>query len=120
MALFFCLRVDGQSQELQQLQLDMEKLAQLKLLLSNLQSTTRALTKSYQDILAIGQSNFDLHQQYINGLLQVSPALQAGPVIGRTQALQAQVVSDGRELISALQGAKTFSGAELDQVIQAC
>ena len=66
----------GQSQEAKQLLLNVEKLAQLKLMLSHMKTGYQILEKGYTSIKNISQGNFNLHRDFLDGLLQVSPAVK--------------------------------------------
>ncbi len=66
----------AQSDEIQQLVLNVEKLAQLKEILSNLEKSYRILEGGYQTIKGLSEGNFKLHQVFLDRLLEVSPVVQ--------------------------------------------
>lgn len=65
----------AQSAEVQQLLLDVTKLAQFKQILKDLQTSYAVLNKGYRTIKDIAAGNFNLHEAFIDGLLVVNPAL---------------------------------------------
>jgi hypothetical protein len=60
----------------EQLELDIQKLAQLKTILQDMYNAYTILDKGYSDIKNIVQGNFNLHKAFLDGLLAVSPAVQ--------------------------------------------
>jgi hypothetical protein len=82
MLLFFvttlscCGYANAQSYEAQQLLLDWEKLMQLKEILNDLYKGYDILSKGYTAVKDISRGNFDLHKDFLDGLLQVSPVVK--------------------------------------------
>src|SRR4051812_4125515 len=74
--LFASTQSKAQEQEIQQLLLDVEKLAQLKNILTDLKKGYEILSGGYQTIKNISEGNFNLHQTFLDGLLQVSPVVR--------------------------------------------
>ncbi|HXH99301.1 MAG TPA: hypothetical protein VNI52_03465 [Sphingobacteriaceae bacterium] len=66
----------AQSTEVQQLLLNYEKLNQLKNILSDMKKGYQIVSKGYSTIKNISESNFNLHDAFINGLMSVSPAIK--------------------------------------------
>lgn len=67
--------VKAQSAEVQQLLLDVTKLAQFKEILKDLQTSYRVLHKGYSTVKNLAEGNFNLHEVFIDGLLIVNPSL---------------------------------------------
>ena len=63
----------SQSQEAQQLLLNWEKLTQFKKILKDMYAGYKIVYKGYTTIKDISEGNFDLHRDFLDGLLQVSP-----------------------------------------------
>src|SRR5580693_10710952 len=81
LALFFGLefipvKSEAQAYELARLILDIEKLLQLKNILSDLYKGYEILTTGYNAIKSISEGNFSLHKAFLDGLLLVSPAVK--------------------------------------------
>lgn len=103
-----------QSQEAQQLLLDVEKLAQFKQILSDLKKGYQILSGGYEAIKNISQGNFNLHQTFLDGLLQVSPAVQKYERIKDIINYQLRIVKVGKEAYSNFKGDKNFAVDEID------
>ncbi len=69
-------RLSAQSQEAEQLLLNVEKLAQLKQILSDLKKGYQIVSSGYNTFKNISEGNFNLHQAYLDGLMQVSPTVR--------------------------------------------
>jgi hypothetical protein len=76
LALGFRNDISGQSQEVQQLLLNVEKLAQFREILSQMEKGYEVLSTGYNTIKEISQKSFDLHKAYLDGLLAVSPSVK--------------------------------------------
>jgi hypothetical protein len=70
------LPVKAQSQEIQQLLLNYEKLTQLKNILTDMKKGYQVVSNGYTAIKDISEGNFNLHDAFIEGLLSVSPAIK--------------------------------------------
>lgn len=66
----------AQAEELAQLLLDIEKLAQFKQILSDLKKGYEILNGGYNTIKNISEGNFSLHKTFLDGLMAVSPAVK--------------------------------------------
>ena len=62
--------------KLQQLLLDVEKLAQFKQIFSDLKKGYEIVVSGYSTVKNISQGNFNLHKTFLDGLMQVSPAVR--------------------------------------------
>jgi len=65
----------AQSEEVQQLLLNVEKLAQLKSILSDMKAGYEIVHKGYGAVRDISEGSFSLHEAFLRGLLEVSPAV---------------------------------------------
>jgi hypothetical protein len=68
-------RVKAQSADLTQLIMDIEKLTQLKGILSDMKQGYDIVNGGYNQVRQIADGNFSLHSTFLNGLLLVSPAV---------------------------------------------
>ncbi len=73
---FFFGQTMAQSTEVQQLLLNIEKLSQLKKILSNMKKGYEIVSNGYNTIKDISKGNFNLHQDFLDGLLQISPTVR--------------------------------------------
>ncbi|SJZ83737.1 hypothetical protein [Sediminibacterium ginsengisoli] len=75
--------VFSQSQEMEQLKLNLEKLAQLKLMLSQAKQGYQTLANGYNAVRDAAKGNFNLHKGYLDDLLQVSVKVRNTPGLKR-------------------------------------
>jgi hypothetical protein len=66
----------AQAQELEQLALDIQKLAQLKKTLQNMIKGIEVLMAGYNKVKQVTSGNYSLHEAFLDGLLQVSPEVR--------------------------------------------
>ena len=104
----------GQSQEVQQLLLDVEKLTQFKQILSDLKKGYEILSGGYEAIKNISQGNFNLHQTFLDGLLQVSPAVQKYERIADIIKYQLRIVKEYKAAFNQFKSDKNFTLDEID------
>jgi cell fate (sporulation/competence/biofilm development) regulator YmcA (YheA/YmcA/DUF963 family) len=71
-----CRIAIAQSQEAQQLLLNVEKLARLKSILSKMKQGYQVISQGYDKVKALSQGNFNVHKTFLDGLLQVSPIVR--------------------------------------------
>jgi len=91
---FGCATGFGQSQAMQQLEMDIQKLAALKSMLSEMSQGYNTLAKGYDDIKNISQGNFDLHKAFLDGLLKVSPVVRQYKKAADIVTMQLQLVQE--------------------------
>ncbi len=104
----------GQSQEAKQLLLNVEKLAQLKLMLSHMKNGYQILHKGYTSIKNISEGNFSLHRDFLDGLLQISPAVRKYAKVADIIHFQIKIVKESKMALAEFKGNKQFSIAEID------
>ena len=68
--------VSAQAAELQQLVLDIEKLSQLKKILTDMKTGYDIVSKGYGTVKDLTEGNFNLHEAFLNGLFIVNPRLR--------------------------------------------
>ncbi len=69
-------KLTAQSNELVQLTLNIEKLAQFRQILSDMKKGYQILSTGYNAVKDLSQGNFTLHQVFLDGLMQVSPTVR--------------------------------------------
>ena len=111
--LFTAKPVFCQSQEAKQLLLDVEKLAQFKQILSDLKQGYQILSGGYEVIKNISQGNFNLHQTFLDGLLQVSPVVQKYERIKDIINYQLRIVKEYKSAFSQFKSDKNFTPDEI-------
>jgi hypothetical protein len=73
--LLFAAGARAQTADLTQLILDIEKLTQLKGILTDMKEGYTIINGGYNEVKSIADGNFNLHATFLNGLLMVSPAV---------------------------------------------
>lgn len=104
---------NAQVQELAQLALNIEKLAQFKQFLSDLKKGYEIVFKGYTVIRNISEGNFSLHDAFLDGLLQISPAVKKYQRIGDIISLQLRLVKEYKTSYSMFKRNEWFTVAEI-------
>jgi hypothetical protein len=69
-------KLSAQSEEVQQLLLNVEKLAQFKQILSDMKKGYQVISTGYSTIKDLSQGNFNLHKTFLDGLMVVSSSVK--------------------------------------------
>ncbi len=69
-------KASAQADEIAQLVLNIEKLAQFKQILSDMKKGYQILEGGYNTVRNISQGNFSLHKAFLDGLMEVSPTVR--------------------------------------------
>jgi hypothetical protein len=103
----------AQAQEMQQLILDIEKLTQMKGILSDMKTGYQIYQQGYGTISNLSKGNFDLHNVFITGLMSVSPAVRNYGRIAEILANEASLISEYKRESSLFHQSGSFSVSEL-------
>jgi hypothetical protein len=106
-------RVAAQVQELQQLKLDLEKLAQFKLILSQMKQGYQTLQNGYNAVRDVSKINFDLHKSYLDGLLAVNPVVKQSPMVREISDSRVEVSKSFESAVVQFQKSGLISVSEL-------
>ena len=106
--------VFSQSQEAQQLLLNVEKLAQLKQILKDLYKGYEIVSKGYNTIKDISQGNFNLHEAFLDALMQVSPAVKKYKRVADIITSQSMLVKEYKSAFSRFRKANLFNEKEIN------
>jgi hypothetical protein len=106
----------AQSAEVQQLLLNIQKLAQLKKILSNMKTGYQIVSGGYNTIKDISKGNFNLHQTFLDGLVQVSPAVRKYRRIGEIISMQGQLVKEYKSAFRRFEASNLFNANEIGYV----
>jgi len=107
-------RSHAQTQEVTQLILNLEKLRQLRKTLQELKKGYDILFEGYTKIRDISRGNFKLHQAFLDGLLQVSPAVKNYGRIKDIVQMQLAIAAECRAAPGRLAASGSLSAKELD------
>ena len=118
MVFFFCLvstKVSSaQVQEMQQLILDIEKLTQLKGILSDMKTGYQIYQQGYGSISQLSKGNFDMHSVYLNGLLSINPTVKNYGRVAEIITQQVSLISEYKSAYKQFQQSGSFSVSELN------
>jgi hypothetical protein len=112
--LFLSPKATAQVQELKQLALNIEKLAQFRTILKDMKEGYEILTKGYNTVKDLTKGNFDLHKTFLDALLQISPAVRNYKRVGDIIDYQIQIVQDCGRHRNKLQASGLFAAEELN------
>lgn len=104
----------AQSYEAEQLLLDVQKLSQLKQMLADLKKGYEIVYKGYTTIKDISQGNFNLHQVFLDGLLEVGPAVRNYKKVAEIISLQLKIVSEYKSAFNQFKQNGKFTPDEID------
>src|SRR6266496_3260013 len=110
---FSCLTLKAQSYELQQLLLDWEKLTQLKEILNDLYKGYEILSNGYTAIKDISEGNFDLHKDFLDGLLQVNPVIKNYKRVADIVYYQTLILKNATTSLKNFKSSDLFSEDEI-------
>jgi len=118
MVFFFCLVAtkvaSAQVQEMQQLILDIEKLTQLKGILSDMKTGYQIYQQGYGSISQLSKGNFDLHSVYLNGLLSINPTVKNYGRVAEIITQQVSLISEYKSAYKQFQQSGSFTVSELN------
>jgi hypothetical protein len=112
-----CENCFSQSQDLKQLELDIQKLAQLKSMLSEMSRGYSILDKGYGSIKDLSQGNYNLHKTYLDKLLDVSVSVKNNPKTASVMNLQAQIAAVCASSQQMVNQSTAFNGNEKTSLI---
>jgi hypothetical protein len=104
------------SDDIQQLLLDVEKLSQLKQILTEMYQEYTMLYNGYEKIKGLSQGTFSLHKVYLDGLLLVSPSVSSYWKVADIVLKEANLVSNYQAASAYFRGSGLFSSQELDGI----
>jgi hypothetical protein len=103
----------AQSEEAQQLLLNVEKLAQLKQILTDLKKGYTIVSTGYNTIKNISQGNFNLHKTFLDGLLAVSPRVKNYKKVGEIINFQISIVKEYKSAFNRFKSDGNFSTGDI-------
>jgi hypothetical protein len=106
-------RGNAQSTEIQQLLLNVEKLSQLKNILTDMKRGYTIISTGYNSVKNIAQGNFSLHDVFLNGLCLVSPEVKKYHKIADIISAQAALVSEYKSAFKRFNSSGNFNASEL-------
>lgn len=106
----------AQAEEIAQLLLNVEKLSQLKQILSDLEKGYRILNGGYNTIKSISQGNFSIHKIFLDGLMEVSPAVRRYYKVAEIVDYQIRLVKEYKAAQNSFMRSGLYTVEELDYI----
>ncbi len=106
-------KANAQAEELQQLALNIEKLAQFKQILSDLKKGYEIVSKGYGTVRDISQGNFNLHKTFLDGLYIVSPEVRKYRRAAQIVNYQLALVKEYKVAYSRFKNNRLFDTQEI-------
>ncbi|MBC8986666.1 TerB family tellurite resistance protein [Pedobacter sp. N36a] len=106
--------VKAQSTEVQQLLLNVEKLSQLKNILTDMKKGFSVISGGYDAIKNISKGNFTLHEVFMDGLLLVRPEVKKYRRVADIITYQKKIVTEYKLAYDRFRSAGNFNLSELD------
>ena len=104
----------AQSDEAQQLLLNVEKLAQFKQILSDMKKGYQIVVTGYSTIKNLSQGNFNLHKTFLDALMEVSPAVRKYKKVADIINDQILIVKEYKNAFSRFKKDNNFNPDEID------
>ncbi|MFH6936378.1 TerB family tellurite resistance protein [Flavobacterium sp. FlaQc-30] len=106
-------KVTAQKQEIQQLILNIEKLAQFKQILKDMKKGYEILSGGYNTVKDLSEGNFSLHETFLDALMQVSPTVKNYKRIGDIVNYQVVLVKEYKSAFNRFRDSKNFNPEEI-------
>ena len=106
-------KVTAQEQEMQQLILNIEKLAQFRQILKDMKKGYEILNGGYNTVKKISQGNFSLHETFLDALMQVSPTIRNYRRVGDIVNYQVLLVKEYKAAFNRFKNSGNFNPDEI-------
>ncbi len=106
----------AQLSDIEQLKLNIEKLMQMKMMLSSMYDGYRTLASGYNQVTKYTEGNFELHQQFLDELLQVSSPVKNYPHVQTVKENQAALIAETGSAYLSFFKSGLFKAEELTNI----
>jgi hypothetical protein len=103
----------AQTADLTQLILDIEKLTQLKGILSDMKTGYTIIDGGYNEVKSIASGNLNVHTTFLNGLMMVSPAVAKYGKVAEIVLEQGYIVTEYEQYYKQFSSSGHFNSDEL-------
>jgi len=100
--------------DIQQLLLDVEKLSQLKQILTQTYQEYKVLQQGYEKIKGLSEGTFSLHKAFLDGLLDVNPAVRSYNKVGDIIDKESNLLKGYQTASSQFRTNRLFTTEELE------
>jgi hypothetical protein len=107
-------RAVAQSQETEQLLLNVEKLSQLKNILSDMKHGYTVISNGYNSVQHIAKGNFSLHEVFLDGLMLVNPEIKKYRRVADIISYQKNIITEYKSAFNRFKSSSNFSVEEID------
>jgi hypothetical protein len=107
------LRAQSVADDTEQLLLDVQKLAQLKQILSEMYQAYTITHQGYESIKSLSQGTFSLHKAFLDGLLLVNPGVASYWKVADIVNKEIALVKEAQSANSYLKSTGQFNSTEL-------
>ncbi|MBF9252132.1 TerB family tellurite resistance protein [Pontibacter sp. 172403-2] len=108
------LKANAQADEIAQLLLNVEKLAQFKQILSDMKKGHQIVSTGYDTVKDLSKDNFSLHKNFLDGLMQVSPTVRNYKKVADIIDYQILLVKEYKNAFNRFKQDNNFTTQELD------
>lgn len=106
-------KLSAQSEEVQQLLLNIEKLAQFKQILSDMKKGYQVISTGYSAVKNLSEGNFNLHKTFLDGLMMVSPSVKKYKRIADIINTQIMIVKEYKNAFNRFKQDGNFNAEEI-------
>lgn len=110
-------RAQAQVQEAIQLALNIEKLNQLRQILSNMYKAYTIISNGYNKVKDITSGNYKLHEAFMDGLMAVNPKVRNYRRVADIISTQAQLLKEYKSAYSRFSRSGVMSARELEYLM---
>lgn len=107
-------KMQAQSQEIQQLILNIEKLSQFKKILSDMKKGYAILNGGYKTVKDLSEGNFSLHKTFLDALMQVSPIVKNYKRVGDIINYQLLLIKESKIAMNRFRKSENFTIHEIN------
>ncbi|MDA9554662.1 TerB family tellurite resistance protein [Pelobium sp.] len=112
------LKSQAQSNEIQQLLLNVEKLTQLKNILSDMKKGYEIVSKGYNSVKQVTEGNFSLHDAFLSRLMAVNPVIKNYKRVADIIGYQKDMVKEYQQAFKRFNVSQVFNKNEMQYLEQ--
>jgi len=110
------IKADAQIKEIVEFGLNVDRLAQLKSILTTMKKGFDIVSKGYGTVKDLSEGNFKLHKAFLDGLLEVSPTVKKYHKIPEVVSMQLALVRQTGSALKTLTREGSFSLKDMNYV----